>query len=366
MRAKRPESGWTRRAWLALAPAGIPLLAVAENGRAQPAPIRRYADPATEFTVELLTDPAQPSFLPYPYARFIAKGGYFFLFASDTGSGLQAFRFDLKESRMRQISEATALVPGSLNLLPGDKAFCYLDGRVLKLGPVSGARPREVYRMAEDWSPGEGFSVSGDGLYAALIEKRQGQSRLRLISLASGKASTLIEHSGLLAHPKPRPRRASVLYQRDDELWLVNYDGQRNQRLCTFNPSPGGAHWTPDGRSVLYLATENRRVTLREVTPDTRQDKLLAPTTQYANFAPNADGSVMIAASGSVASPYILALVRSVRRELTLCEHKASNPASVWPIFSPTSQRIYFQSDRHGGPAIYSVVVDKFIEKTES
>jgi oligogalacturonide lyase len=54
------------------------------------------------------------------------------------------------------------------------------------------------------------------------------------------------------------------------------------------------------------------------------------------------------------------------RRELTMCEHGASDPATVAPIFSPNSQRIYFQSDREGKHAIYMVRVDKFVEETEA
>jgi oligogalacturonide lyase len=48
-----------------------------------------------------------------------------------------------------------------------------------------------------------------------------------------------------------------------------------------------------------------------------------------------------------------------------MCEHKASNPEAVAPLFSPDSQRIYFQSDRHGKAAIYSMHVEKLVEKTE-
>jgi len=48
-----------------------------------------------------------------------------------------------------------------------------------------------------------------------------------------------------------------------------------------------------------------------------------------------------------------------------LCEHKASRPEQTCPIFSPDSQRIYFQSDREGKPALYCVHVEKLVEKTE-
>ena len=35
-------------------------------------------------------------------------------------------------------------------------------------------------------------------------------------------------------------------------------------------------------------------------------------------------------------------------------------------MFSPDSQRIYFQSDRDGKPAIYGMHVDKLVEKTDT
>jgi oligogalacturonide lyase len=104
---------------------------------------------------------------------------------------------------------------------------------------------------------------------------------------------------------------------------------------------------------------------IREFTPDTNEDKAVSDTTQYACFERNADGSVFVGASGSQASPHVLLLVRSVNREFTLCEHRASNPAVVSPIFSPNSQNVFFTSDQHGKPAIYRVALEKLVEATE-
>jgi Tol biopolymer transport system component len=42
-----------------------------------------------------------------------------------------------------------------------------------------------------------------------------------------------------------------------------------------------------------------------------------------------------------------------------------SDPVAVGPIFSPDSQRIFFQSDREGKPAIYRIRVEKFVEETD-
>jgi oligogalacturonide lyase len=57
-------------------------------------------------------------------------------------------------------------------------------------------------------------------------------------------------------------------------------------------------------------------------------------------------------------------MLRSVRRELTIAEHKASDANAVHVVFTPDSQRIFFQSDRQGKPAIYSMNVDRLVEKT--
>jgi oligogalacturonide lyase len=60
-----------------------------------------------------------------------------------------------------------------------------------------------------------------------------------------------------------------------------------------------------------------------------------------------------------------LLLVRAVKRELTLAEHRASDPNMVAPIFAPNSQRIFFTSDQHGKPAIYTMNIERFVAETE-
>jgi oligogalacturonide lyase len=37
----------------------------------------------------------------------------------------------------------------------------------------------------------------------------------------------------------------------------------------------------------------------------------------------------------------------------------------VAPVFAPDSQRIYFQSDRDGKPALYCMHAEKLVERTE-
>jgi oligogalacturonide lyase len=229
---------------------------------------------------------------------------------------------------------------------------------------------REVYRIDDEFEPGHGFTVSEDSLYAALVEQKPGASRLRLIAMRAGSANTLVEASDPISDPMPRPKRAGMLYRRGpDELWLVNFDGAQNRKLRIAAGGLGDAVWSADGRTVQYLnfpGTPKQLNNIREYTPDSNEDKLIANTSQFAAFNRNGDSSVFVGASGSKASPYVLLLVRSVKRELTLCEHRASDPRMVSPIFSPNSQRVFFQSDRDGKMAIYAMVVDRLVAETET
>jgi Tol biopolymer transport system component len=148
----------------------------------------------------------------------------------------------------------------------------------------------------------------------------------------------------------------------------VNSDGAQNRKLPLAGGLIGPARWSPDGRTVLYLNFPDDPTqlhALRECSPDQNTDKLVARTSQFAHFGCNTNTSVFVGASQNRAAPHILILLRLTRRELSLCEHRASNPAMVAPIFSADSQQIFFESDRDGKPAIYRIHVEKLVEETE-
>jgi oligogalacturonide lyase len=213
------------------------------------------------------------------------------------------------------------------------------------------------------------MSVGPDGTHAVFAERKGETSRLRLVSLAQGVPATVVEAPFAMSHPIARPMRAQILYRQGDEaLWLVNSDGKQNRQLKLAPGLAGPANWANDGRTLLYLnlpADTTQLNAIREHTPDTNTDKLVAKTSQFVSFGFNRDSSVFVGASRNQASPTVLLLLRVTRRELTICEHKASRPADVAPRFAPDSQRVYFQSDRDGRPAIYDIHVDKLVEKTD-
>jgi oligogalacturonide lyase len=352
---------WSRRAFLC----SPPLLLSAQQQ------VLKYHDPATEFDVVRLTDPKITSLLPPPHLLSVGGRNNSLLFCSNQSGTMQPYRVDLKSGEITAAGKATALVPDSLSLLPGDRAICFFDGpRLLSL--LNGRRhenTRTVYEVPEPWEKAPGFGLSVEGNHAAFIERNGNAYRIRLASMLRGGVSTVLQADTPLSDVMPRPRRAGLIYRKEAGLWLVNFDGQQNRPLKTAPGKIGSYLWSADGKTVLYLSYPDDPAKLhqvRELTPDTNEDKLVAPTSQFVAFARNADATVFAGASASKASRYILLLLRTARRELTLCEHRASDATQVVIAFAPNSQRLFFQSDRDGKPAIYTMKIEKFVEETES
>lgn len=370
MKPRGPHSRrWTRRSVLR-GLAGMTLPAAGQNRASLPSESVRYTDPATELSVVRLTSPDYSSSLP-PYSSDAAgRSGASLIYSSDRTGVWQVYRMDLKTGQSQQVTEATALDRSSVCQLFDERSICYFDGPSLRQTMLSTLRTREVYRVPEGWSHGRGLCVSGDGIHATFVETRERVWRLRIMALANGAAATAAEAPETIRDSIPRPRRAGILYRRGkDALWLVNYDGRDNRRLNTAEGGLGPADWSPDGRSVLYLLfpLEAQKLNeIREHVPDSSSDQLVSATSQFVSFSHNSDASVFAGASSSKASPYILILLRVTHRELALCEHRSSEPGSVAPLFSADSQKVYFQSDRHGKPAIYAIRVDRLVEKTET
>jgi oligogalacturonide lyase len=351
------------------------LLAEGPKGAAFPSAWHRYSDALTELEVFRLTDPSYSSVLPAYFNRSIARNSSFLLYGSDRGGSMQAFRMDLKTGATRLLTEATDLEPATLTLTPDNRQFCYFAGRSLFIAQFATLRERELYRIPDGWERCQGMTVGPDGTHVTFVERQAAErqangSRLRMVSLVQGVARTVIEAPFVMSDPIPRPMRAQILYRHADEaLWLVNSDGQQNHQLKLAEGKIGPANWAPDGKALLYLsfpADHTQLNTIREMTPDTNADKLVAKTSQFAHFGFNKDTSVFVGASRNKASPAMLLLLRVTRRELTLCEHRASNPDMTTPLFAPDSQRVYFESDWQGHPALYCMHVEKLVEKTES
>ena len=370
MRPVRPRAGGiTRRAFATLV-AGSAF--GAHKGQVLPPDGSRFPDPATEFPINRLTNPSYSSFLPSPPRRVVSHHGDFLILVSDRLGSPQAFRLDLKSGDWHQLTEMENLDRETVSLLPGDHTLCLMDGPDLKLARFAGAgiKERQIYSIEDGWARSGGVAVTDDGMFALLVETKAGASRLRLIPFRKGAPVTLAEENAVIEDVLPRPRRTGASYRKRGEagVRLADFEG-RTYRLQMADGKVGDDLWSPDGRSLFYLqipAERGKLINIREFNPDAHTDTAIAPTTQFAVFSRNSDASVFVGASGSKASPHVLLLLRVTKRELTLAEHKASDPLMVAPVFSPSNDRVYFTTDRDGKPCVHWMSVEKLVETSES
>lgn len=349
---------WTRRTF-------VGALSLALEGQVVPSEQRRFRDPATEFELIRHTDPRANAWLLEDPAHAFSKKLGGLLYCSDRGGSPQAYRLDLKSGESRQLTDAKALKPPSLSCLPDDKTLVYFDGDTLVLAQK---RTRQVYTSDGGWEQSGPVIAAADGDSAIFVEKRDVRRRLRVVGIRRGTASTVLETSEALDNIHARPKRPTIVYRSRDALWLIDLEG-RNDRRLNIEGEAGSCAWSTDGRNLVYLSfpkQKGRLHQLREHTPESGEDREIAPTSQFVQFARNSDSSIFAGVSGSKASPYVLLLHRSTRRELTLAEHRASDARRVAVVFSPNSQRLFYHTDRDGRSVVYSLGLERFVEETDT
>ena len=323
---------------------------------------RRYADPSTEFDVLRLTDPAFASGFTAPGLKQFTRRGESLLHWSDRDGTRQAYLMQLKTGENRQLTDAKALLPNTLTLLNDERTILYFDGPTLIEANLATLKTRELHSARNPQ-----LAILQDG--SVLVS--EDNTVTRIAPKLPNKPNSF---DGSVTSLLARPRRNQAIVRVGNDVGIGQSTFLLDALAGTKKPlqlepgTTGQIAWTPSGRTFTYLhipEDTHQLITLRENAPDENTDRLVAKTSQFEYVSANTDASVFTGASRSKAGPFVLILLRVTRRELTLCEHRASNPAMVQPTFTPDSQTVLFASDRHGKPALYSVKVEKFVEQTD-
>ncbi len=350
---------------MALLPSALAAATAGKPKKGKPLPVAgefvRFTDPTTENTVVRLTALSSNSFLPPPPGRFVSSKERLLVFSSDRRGKLMPYQVDLRTGVLRNIAETGRLDPGSLTLVDKKQLLYFQDDDAVVEANLATRKTRTLAREIS------AFGVDETG--AALFVVRQG--KLELVN--DDKSVPIAEN---VAPPcLVRPGGQGCSFQREAaaggrEFWYAPSTVSDAGPVLLASGSISNPWWSPEGDSLIFLRdVPTGSVSLSEIHQvkiTQPAESCLAPTSQFAAFALNENGSVFVGASRSKAQPNIILLLPGAEREMTLCEHRASHPAAVNPAFSPDSRRVYFQSDHQGKSAIYSVNVELLVEPTEA
>ena len=350
----------TRRALLASLPLGLAHAAV-QTRRVRQLPqvgeFVRLLDPVTENTVVRLTGLASASRFPVPSNRFVSSRERFLVFSSDRTGKFQPYRLDLRTGFLQMLADTKQLQPSSLCLTETEHSLLLIDGSTLNEISLLKKTTRKV---AEDVT---NFAVGRDASELLLVRRGQLEDAAGNIIVTDVTGECLL-----------RPGGGGCLFVRQaapgiQEFWYAPLNASNGKKpFLLASGTVSFPYWSPDGQSLLFLRNVERNGSnlseIHQVAVDSCSEQPVTPTSQFAAFSPNRDASVFVGSSRSKAQPNIVIVLRSAKREMTLCEHHASDPTSVAPVFAPDSRRVYFESDREGKSALYSINVELLVEPT--
>ncbi len=323
----------------------------------------RFADPTTETFVVRLSSLKSASFLPAAVNRFVSVKNRYLIFSSDRGGSLSPFLVDLRTGVLRQLADGVRLSAESLCLDAKERWLYFLDGGRLLRTDI-GKRESKRQPTASLADQVSSFSLGENG---ATFLIRGDSGDLQLWDERS-EAATLTTGAGKLCLAQPGSTKGCLFTREisaaESEFWYAVAGSGKPVLLA--KGSIANPVWSPHGQSLLFLRNVSKAGAtlseIHEVGLDGTGEKCVTPTSQFASFAINFDASVFVGASRSKAQPNVVLLLRSAKREMTLCQHHASHATAVSPAFSPDARRVYFQSDEEGKPAIYSVNVELLVE----
>jgi oligogalacturonide lyase len=326
-----------------------------------PAELKLYLDPITEVPIQLLTPPGLNSRMLPVVARSITRKSDQILIAVEKSNGWQLQWLNLKNGDQKVALDSALLTPESAALLADDRSIiaATTQGKLVS----SSARIKSADLTMELL---EGPLPCFDNNSALCIGKSEGQFHLLRWNFADGQINRMHSSQTTLAHLSTSAKSDSVAVAQGNEILTGSASGGALKTLSNSAPNQTSSRilqllWHSTDTSLLALQTgvENRTQLF-----NFRDGQIWsARTSQYSEFGSNRDGSVLVGASGSKASPLILLMLRLTKRELPIAEHKSSVPSR--PQFTPNSQRVIYQTDRLGKSVIFAVEVDRLVEETQ-
>jgi serine/threonine-protein kinase len=245
-------------------------------------------------------------------------------------------------------------VNGSLLSVPIDLAS----------GTLSGAAIAVAERIQVDASSGAGqFSISDNGVLAYMPGGGVGSGQVVWVDRAGEQAAVDSawrgQFSTIALSPDGSRLAVSVLGNDGEQIWVKRLPGGPLSRL-TFGGSANRPAWTPDGRRVTFISTQEggirRQAMIQRADGSAQADSLAADPRSVENVEWAPDGKRFLLRIGSVSNSrdiYLVTVGDSGRRALV------SGPADEYaPAVSPDGEWFAYVSNESGRNEVFVRLVD--------
>ena len=371
-----------RKVLLALCFCGLLLCsarAFGQVGKVYPSEGKAYTDEKTGREVVMLTThPATDDKMYQTHPSWTADGAYI-VFKSDRSGSTQLFAFSEKDGTITQLTD------GGMNLGTAsvgrlrNNIFLMRDSKLvaLDIDKVVGGAPESaetvIAEMPVGLVPSSALSQSADGLLLGFMARVDEKDRwvIMTINVKDGSAKTVFESDFKLGHlqfspaPQTNPTTAGtwIMYchetggDADQRTWIINTAERKPIPFYREQPDEWVTHevWSPDGagayftrwqpvKSVMYVSKADFS---SRVLGDGPYWHVGVSRAGDAITCDMMDGRIFhIPATGG--DPVLLT-----------AGHRNRNSAHPHPSFSPTGDRVLFNSNRNGSPDLFTVRVKK-------
>ena len=167
---------------------------------------------------------------------------------------------------------------------------------------------------------------------------------------------------GFLNYPAWSPDSKQIAFTSDRdgnfEIYVMQADGSKVQRLTDSPENDAFMEWSPDGSKIVFETNRDGNFEVYVMNPDGSDQVNLTSNSAndfFGSWSPDSS-SVLVETGCSPSFICDIAMVTIDDFELTLLAPHSAN--DIWPVWSPDGNFIALTSERDGNPEIYVINVD--------
>jgi TolB protein len=249
-----------------------------------------------------------------------------------------------------------------------------MNNNIVRVG-LAAAAVVVVAIIAINLLPGSALPGSGIGPQGRIVfsSDRDGPMSIYAMDVGTGEVSRLTSHDGFADVPRWSPDATRIVFSADwvepdpaacpspcpfQDVWIMDPDGSRAERLSLGDTGEVPQSWSPDGATLLIDRFDDdgnlQVVALDAADPATSRALTSGPPNGLADWSPDGATVVFLSLRNGDEELYLMGPDGTDQRNLTRSPESDEN----LPRWSPDGRRIVFVSQRDGNREVYVMDAD--------